>query len=112
MLADVDHWDWLAGLLEGSLVPDLLRNKGPELVDVDGRVPLAAREEVEMPHTNLPEVARVVTVEPGPLMVHAAGVTVATWRFPVFADAAVAHRLVAAELPALLEAGWHEKGQP
>ena len=112
VLADVDHWDRLAGLLLSSLIADLLRDESPELVDVDGRVPLAAREEVEVPHADLPEVAGVVAIEPRPLVVHAAGVTVAAWRLPVLSDTAVAHRLVAAEFPALLEAGWHEKGQP
>lgn len=39
------------------------------LVEVDGRLPLVVAQEVEVPHTNLTEVSRVVFVQVGAVVV-------------------------------------------
>ena len=54
-----------------------------------------------MPHTNFPEVSRVIFVEVDPVMMHAASITSASRVLPVFADAAVAVAHVAPKFPGL-----------
>ena len=87
----VDDWDWVAGTFCGSLFTDFLRNKRPELVDVDGRVPLAAWKQVKVPHSDFAEVAGMIAIEPCSLMMHTASISVASWALPVLADTAIAH---------------------
>ena len=54
-----------------------------------------------MPHTNFPEVSRVIFVEVDPVMMHAASITSAPQVLPVFDDAAVAVAHVAPQFPGL-----------
>ena len=108
-LGDIDHWSCLASLLRRGLIPNLRRDKSPQLIDIDGWIPLTARKEVKMPHAHLSEVSGVIAIKPGPLMVHTTGVTVATRRLPVLSNTAISHGLVTAEFPALLEARWHSE---
>ncbi|KAG6654967.1 hypothetical protein CIPAW_05G182800 [Carya illinoinensis] len=59
ILGDVNQGNFVFG----RLVLDVLRDQGPELVDVDdGAVELVA-ELVEVSHTNLTEVPRVILIE-------------------------------------------------
>ena len=54
-----------------------------------------------MPHTNFPEVSRVICVEVDPVMMHAASITSASRLLPVFADAAVAVAHMSPKFPGL-----------
>ncbi|EXB82531.1 hypothetical protein L484_027707 [Morus notabilis] len=102
-LSDIDERD----VVLGGLVLDLLRNHGPELVDVDDRAVEFVTELVEIPHTDLAEVARVILVEEDSVVVHTTGVTATTGVLPVLADSSMAGAHVPALLPVLLESGRH-----
>ena len=56
----------------------LLRNEGPDLINVDGRAVELLHGLVEVTHTNLTEVTRMVLVEVGAVMVHTTGITTTT----------------------------------
>lgn len=62
---------------------------------------------MEVPHTNLTEVTRVVLVDVGTVVVLTTGHTATTRRLPVLADTTFTGRDVAAVLAGLGEAGRH-----
>ncbi len=86
------------------LNPRLLADQRPQLVDVNGRTVLIrlVGVNVEVPHADLTEVARMVFVEVDSVVVLTAGVSATSGMLAVFADAAVAVGNVAAKLPRLL----------
>lgn len=62
---------------------------------------------VEVPHSDLAEVARMVLVEEDSVVVHTSGVTSTPRMLPVLSYTAVAGAHVASLLAVLLEAGRH-----
>lgn len=66
---------------------------------------------MEVAHTDLSEVTRVVLVEQDAVVVHASGVAAATGVLPVLPDASVSGAHVPPLLPVLLEAGRHGGGR-
>ncbi len=63
MLESVNDGDNVRILADVSLL--FSRNKRPELVDVDDCTPVEIAGQVEMAHTNLTEVTRMVFIEVG-----------------------------------------------
>ena len=61
----VNNGNNLRVLLEARLL--LLRDKCPQLVDVDDCAPVQVAGQVEVAHTNLTEVTRMVLIEVGSL---------------------------------------------
>merc|ERR1719446_1850684 len=104
-LDDVDHRRLV--LLVRIVEPGLLRDKRPELVDVDCRTVLAVLDEMEVANADLPEVPWVVLVEVDAVLVLAAGVPAAAGMLPVLADAALAGRNLPAHVPILLQPRRH-----
>jgi len=91
----------------GCLVFDILGDHGPELVDVDdGTVELVA-ELVEVTHTNLTEVTRMVFVEEDPVVVHASCISTTSGMLPVLSNPTMTCAHVTSLLPILLEACSH-----
>ncbi|KAL9314089.1 hypothetical protein ACSQ67_019541 [Phaseolus vulgaris] len=91
----------------GGFVLDFLGDEGPELVDVkDGAVELVP-ELVEVPHSDLPEVAWMVLVEEDTVVVHASGVTSPSGMLSVLPYAPVTGAHVTPLLPVLLEPRRH-----
>lgn len=76
------------GLVGGVevLLTELDGEERDELVDVDNGLPVVVAEEMEMPHSNLSEVTRMVFVHVGTVMVLTTGETTTTRMLPVFAD--------------------------
>ncbi|KAK2989739.1 hypothetical protein RJ640_030232 [Escallonia rubra] len=106
-VAQLGHVQHGCGAAAGCLLPDLLRDHGPEAFDVDdGAVELVA-EAVEVAHADLAEVARMVLVEEDAVVVHTTGVSPPARMLAVLPDTAVPCGDVAALLPVLLEAGRH-----
>jgi hypothetical protein len=102
----VDHGG-LAGLGGlGSLV-HALPGDVEELVDVDGGGELPVLQLVELPHTDLTEVTRVILVEVDSVVVLPSGVTATSRMLAVLPDAAVSHLDVAALFARVGEAGRH-----
>ena len=102
-LSDVDE----RGVIRRGFVLHILRHHGPQLVNVDdGAVELVA-ELVEVPHSDLPEVARVVLVEKDAVVMHTSSISATTGVLPVLADPAMAGADVPSLLPVLLEPGCH-----
>ncbi|KHG21077.1 hypothetical protein F383_04494 [Gossypium arboreum] len=64
-------------------------------------------EPVEVPHTNLTEITRMVLVEEDPVVVHASSVTATPGVLPMLPDTTVTGAHMAALLAVLLEAGCH-----
>jgi hypothetical protein len=102
----------------------LLRYKWPELVDVDGGLPELVFGLVEVSHTNLTEVARVVLVEVGtkivsegtdlhchqayaPMVVLTTSKTTTSGMLAVLADTTVTGWYVSAVLASVAETGRH-----
>nr|GMD81338.1 YGL102C-like protein [Ipomoea batatas] len=104
-LGDVDHRGGV--LVLGRLFLNFRREQRPDLVDVDGGAEELVPQLVKIVHTHLPEVARMVFVEEDAVVVHASGVSAASWVLPVLADTAVPGAHVTALLPVLLKAGRH-----
>ena len=63
MLENVDDGDNVR--VGGEALLLRLRDKRPELVDVDDRAPVRVAGEVEVAHTNFTEVTRMVLIEVG-----------------------------------------------
>merc|ERR1719222_175532 len=93
----------------GILEPSLLRDEGPEFVQVDsGLVEVGVvGVHVEVPHANLSEVSGMVLVEVDPVVVLTTSVSTTSRMLPVLADPAVTMRDVSSQLPGLLLAGGH-----
>ena len=68
------------------------------LVEVDDGLPEVGLDLVEVPHTNLTEVTRVVLVDVGTVVVLATGHTATTGRLAVLANTTLTGRDVAAVL--------------
>ncbi|CAI0463485.1 unnamed protein product, partial [Linum tenue] len=102
-LSDINH----RRAILSSLVLHLLRNHGPKLVDVDNRAEEPVLQLVEVPHTDLAEVARMVLVEQDPVVVHTSGVTATTRMLAMFADTTVSGADMASLLAVLLEPSGH-----
>ena len=77
------------------------------LVEVDDGLPELVLELVEVPHTNLTEVTRVVLVDVGTVVVLTTGHTATTGRLAVLANTTFTGRDVAAVLAGLGETGRH-----
>jgi hypothetical protein len=121
----VNNRDDLGVLGETLLL--LLRHQCPELVNVDRRLPELVAGNVEVPHTNLSKVARVVLVKVGtkrehhairnlayrdrqsniPVVVLTTSETTTPGVLAVLADTSVAGRDVAAVLASVAETGRH-----
>ncbi|KAG8500153.1 hypothetical protein CXB51_004461 [Gossypium anomalum] len=102
-LCHVDH----RSRILGGLGFHVLRDKRPELVDVDDGAMELVTEPVEVPHTNLTEITRMVFVEEDPVVMHASSVTATPGVLPVLPDTTVTGAHMAALLAVLLEAGCH-----
>ncbi|KAL8037767.1 hypothetical protein ABFS82_11G059700 [Erythranthe guttata] len=102
-LGDVDH----RRVVLCRLVPDILWNHRPELLDVDNGAVELVSELVEVAHTDLPEVSGMVLVEEDAVVVHASGVSSASGMLAVLSDTAVSGADVASLLPVLPQAGRH-----
>ena len=106
VLGDVDHQGCLdVGLAVLGL--GLGVNQGPDLVKVDGRAVELVVLLVEITHTDLTEVTRVVFIKPDAVVVLTTGVTATGRVLPVLADTTVAAGLVSALLAVTLEPGSH-----
>jgi hypothetical protein len=77
------------------------------LVEVDDGLPELVLELVEVPHTNLTEVTRVVLVDVGTVVVLTTGHTATTGRLSVLADTTFTGRDMATVLAGLGETGRH-----
>lgn len=77
------------------------------LVEVDDGLPELILELVEVPHTNLTEVTRVVLVDVGAVVVLTTGHTATTGRLAVLADTTFTGRDMATVLAGLGETGRH-----
>ena len=77
------------------------------LVEVDDGLPELVLELVEVPHTNLTEVTRVVLVDVGTVVVLTTGHTATTGRLAVLADTTFTGRDMATVLAGLGETGRH-----
>mmetsp|Transcript_48712 Transcript_48712/g.96933 ORF Transcript_48712/g.96933 Transcript_48712/m.96933 type:complete len:90 (+) Transcript_48712:316-585(+) len=64
-------------------------------------------DQVEIAHTNLAEISRVVFVEVNPVVVLTTRVAAATWVLAMFANAPTACRNMTAEVTVSLEASRH-----
>merc|ERR1719253_1418277 len=104
-LDDVDHGRLVLLVLVVRAV--LLRDEGPQRIEIDRRAVRVVLPLVEVAHADLTEVARVVLVEPDAVVVLAAGVATAGLVLAVLADVTVAARHVAAVLAVLLQARRH-----
>ena len=67
VLEGVDNGDDLRALCQALLLGG--GDERPELVDVDDRAPVRVAGEVEVAHTDLTEVTRMVLIEVGPASV-------------------------------------------
>lgn len=86
-----------------ALVESLLTH----LVEVDDWLPELVLHLVEVTHTDLSEVSRVVLVHVGAVVVLTTGKTATTGMLPVLADTTVSGRDVASQLASLGGVGWH-----
>merc|ERR1719229_413366 len=98
----INNWSLLG--LGGVLSPGLLRDKRPQLVQVDaGLVEVGVvGVDVEVPHSDLSEVPGVVLVKVDPVVVLTTGVSATSGVLPVLPDPAVAMGHVSSQLPGLL----------
>jgi len=96
----------LAGSLGGG-EPGLLSQKSPQLVQVDDRAVVVVLLLVEVAHTDLSEVSRVVLVEHDPVVVLSSGVTASTGVLPVLADTTVSVGHVSSLMPSALQTSSH-----
>jgi hypothetical protein len=85
-------------------------NERPKLVKVDDGLPEVNLLLVEVPHTNLSEVTRVVLVHVGTVMVLATSQTSTSRMLPVLANATLTSRNVAAVLARLGSSSGHCDG--
>jgi hypothetical protein len=99
------------GLLAANVGVTLLGgDQAPELVEVDGRLPELLVGLVEVSHTNLTEVTRVVLVKVSTVVVLTTGHTATTGVLAVLANATVTGRHMTAGFSCLRETGRHLVG--
>lgn len=89
----------------GILGLGLLRDQRPDRIQVDGRAEELVVGLVEVTHTNLAKVARVVLVKVDAVVVLTTGVTATTRVLAVLADATITHGHVTTLLASLLQSG-------
>merc|ERR1719464_115671 len=96
--------DGSLGGLSGVLRPCLLRHQGPQLVKVDaGLVQVGVvGVDVEVPHSNLSEVSRMVLVKVDSVVMLATSVSATSGVLPVLSDPAMTVGHVSSQLPGLL----------
>jgi len=92
----VDDRNNIAVLREACLL--LGRYKRPEFVDVDSRAPATVVCEMEMAHTNLTKVTRMVLIEVGTVVVLTTSETATSWMLAVLSYTTVSSR----DVPAML----------
>merc|ERR1719348_394798 len=91
------------------LCPGLFRDQGPELVRVDAGLAQVGivGVHVEVPHTHLSEVTRVIFVEVDPMMMLSTRVSATSGVLPVLPNPPVSVRHMTPQLPGLLLASGH-----
>ena len=84
--------------------PGLFRHEGPQLVQVDARLVQVGvvGVDVEVPHSNLSEVSRMVLVEVNSVMVLTTSVSATSGVLPVLSDPSMTVGHVSSQLPGLL----------
>jgi hypothetical protein len=95
----------LGGISIGILSLGLLRDQRPDRIQVDGRAEELVVGLVEVTHTDLAKVARVVLVHVDAVVVLTTGVTATTRVLAVLADATITHGHVTTLLASLLQSG-------
>lgn len=101
----VNDRDGIALLGISVLFAELIRHEGPDLVHVDGGAVVLLHCLVEVTHTNLTEVTRVVLVKVNAVVVLSTGVTTSTWVASVLANTTVACGNVSTLFAVLLKSG-------
>jgi len=104
---EVENRRGVLGLAGEVLLALLKRDEGPELVEVDHRLPEVGLLLVEVSHTDLSEVTRVVLVQVGTVVVLTTGHTTTTWMLAVLSYTTVTGRDMTAVLAGLGESGRH-----
>jgi len=99
-LLAINDWD-----LSGLSVRDsgLLRNEGPNLLNVDGWAVISVASEMEMSHTNLTEITRVVLIEVDSVVMLTTGLTSTTWMLTMLTNTAVTHADMTSKASCLLQ---------
>merc|ERR1719373_66263 len=98
----INNWSLLG--LCGVLSPGLLRDKRPQFVQVDaGLVEVGVvGVNVEVPHSNLSEVSRMIFVKVDSVMVLDTGVSTTSGMLPVLPNSSMTMGDVSSQLPGLL----------
>jgi hypothetical protein len=96
----VDNWD-LSGLSVSE--SGLLRNEGPNLLNVDDWAVISVASEMEMSHTNLTEITRVVLIEVDSVVMLTTGLTSTTWMLTMLTNTAVTHADMTSKASCLLQ---------
>jgi len=104
-LGDVDHRHVALGsdLLLRILLADSAGHEGPQAIHIHSGAVVVVLHFVEMAHTDLTEVARVVFVHDDAVVVLATSVTATTRMLAVLPDTTVSVRHVATGLPCFLQ---------
>ena len=102
----------LSNINDGSLllaleVFDVETRDGPQAVEVNHRHVVLSALVVEVAHTDLTEVTRVILIEQGTVMVSTTSVTTTSWVLTVLANTTVTSRDVSSQLTCLLELSGH-----
>merc|ERR1719474_169158 len=89
--------------------PSLLRNKGPQLVEIDSRLIEVGvvRMDMEVPHTNLSKVTRMVLIEVNSVVVLTSSVSATSGVLPVLSDPTMTVGDMSSQLPGLLLSSGH-----
>ena len=100
--ADVNNRRFLIILLVFN--SGLFGNKGPQLVQIDGRTVLVGSVgmDVEVPHTDFAEITWMVLVKVDTMVMLTTSVTATSGMLPVFTNATMTMRNMASKLPCLL----------
>lgn len=96
----VNDGDLLGGLVGLS---SLLSDEGPDLLNVDSGGVVLVLSEMEVSHTNLSEVTRVVLVEVDSVVVLTTGLTSSTRVLSVFTNTTVSHADMTSKASSLLQ---------
>jgi hypothetical protein len=81
----------------------LFRNERPNLLDVDSWAVISVASEMEVSHTDLTEITRVVLVEVDSVMVLTTGLTTTSWMLAMLADTTMTHADMTSEASSLLQ---------
>lgn len=107
---EVDDGDGVLLLAGEVTITGLGGDERPQLVQVDNGLPEVVLLLVEVTHTNLTEVTRVVLVNVGTVVVLTTGHTTTTGMLAVLADTSLTGRDVTAVLSGLRQSGRHLDG--